>query len=162
MIMLWEIDKRAARFCGKDFLITCDVRNEMNGRRRLHEKKEVVNVVTASGKYGKPYMPRRFPAGMWEIYAVEETGNPVFAPFKIKTTAHQLVETWELDKGGGYDRKSGGLADDYGYFLHWSAGSNTTLGCGRVGSNTPYQVVLLAELIRASWQEGETVFLKVS
>jgi hypothetical protein len=161
MVMVWEIDNKKAFFCGREFDITCDVRNELNGRRRLHDKKEVVNVVTALGKYGQAYMPRRFPKGRWEITAVEETSAPVFAPFKIKTTAHQVVDTWLLDSGGGYDRKCG-KADDFGYYLHWCKGSKTTLGCGRVGLDTPYQVVVLAELIRSAWNEGETVFLEVS
>jgi hypothetical protein len=158
--MVWKIDGGNVLFCGKDFIVTCDVRNELNGRRRLHDKKEVVNVVTASGKYGAPYMPRRFPKGFWEITAIEETGNPVFAPFKIKTNAHQPVETWALDSEGGYDRKTGGVAEDYGYYLHWSKSSMTTLGCGRVGSSSPYQVALMVELIRAAWKDGEQVFLK--
>jgi hypothetical protein len=162
MKIVWETGKGVARFCGKEFYIACDVRNELNGKRRLHDKKEVVNVITASGKYGQPYMPRRFPRGLWEITAVEETAQPVFAPLKIKTNAHQSVDTWLLDSSGGYDRKSGGVADDYGYYLHWCKGSNTTLGCGRVGFDTPYQITFLAELIRAAWNEGETVFLEVN
>jgi hypothetical protein len=162
MRIVWDIEKGKAVFCGKDFIITSDVRNELNGRRRLHDKREVVNVVTAAGVYGKAYMPRRFPRGLWEVTAIEETDNRVFAPFKIKTNAHQIVDTWALDSSGGYDRKSGGTADDYGYYLHWCAGSKTTLGCGRVGSDTPRQVILLVELIRSAWKRGEQVFLTVS
>jgi hypothetical protein len=117
MKIVWDVEKGIAVFCGKEFIITSDVRNELNGRRRLHDKKEVVNVVTAAGKYGLPYMPRRFPKGQWEITAVEETAKPLFAPFKIKTNAHQIVDTWALDSSGGYDRKTGS-AGDYGYYLH--------------------------------------------
>jgi hypothetical protein len=160
MRIVWDVERGEARFCGREFIITCDVRNELNGRRRLHDRKEVVNAVTATGGYGLPYMPRRFPKGLWEITAVEETGKPVFAPLKIKTDARQIVDTWALDSSGGYDRKTG-TADDYGYCLHWCAGSKTTLGCGRVGGDTAYQVILLAELIRGAWKEGEKVLLEV-
>jgi hypothetical protein len=161
MRIVWDRDGGEARFCGKVFVITSDVRNELNGKRRLHDKQEVVNIVTAEGKYGEAYMPRPFPRGVWKITAVEESRNPVFAPYKIKTNAHQTVDVWTLDANGGYDKKSGKSAEDYGYYLHWSEFSRTTLGCGRVGNDTSYQVILLVELIKAAWNEKTAVLLEV-
>ena len=162
MKLIWNRDKGEARIeGGQVFRITCDVRNELNGRRRLHDRDDVVNTVRENGTWGHAYMPRPFPKGTWNITGVEKTAVPVFAPFKIKTNAHQKVELWNLDGHGGYDRASGVFAEDYGYHLHWSERSLTTLGCGRVGANTSSEVAALAALVSEALGRGEGVVLEV-
>jgi hypothetical protein len=159
--IIWAREAGTARFEGREFVITSDVRNELNGRRKLHDPEEVVNVVNADGTWGRAYMPRPFPRGLWKITGTEKTTRPVFAPVKIKTDAHQKVELWNLDRGGGYDRPSGIFADDWGYHLHWSEYSRTTLGCGRVGRNTSREVVILAEFVEGALKNGDEVTLEV-
>jgi hypothetical protein len=157
----WNRDAGKALCGGKEFVITSDVRNELNGRRRLHDPDEVKHIVTADGRWGDAYMPRPFPVGQWEVVGIEETSSPEFAPIKIKTNAHQKVERWNLDGRGGYEKASGVFVEDYGYHLHWSEHSKTTLGCGRVGTFHAREVVELAKMIQAAWRKGETVFLEV-
>jgi hypothetical protein len=106
-------------------------------------------------------MPRPFPKGNWIVLGFEKTSKADFAPVKIKTNAHQKVELWNLDGAGGYDRPSGIYEEDYGYHLHWSEHSKTTLGCGRVGEDSDREVLALLELLQAAWREHETVFLEV-
>jgi hypothetical protein len=161
MKLIWRRDKSEARLGDSVFTIRSEVRNELNGRRRLHDPDEVVNIVRENGTWGHAYMPRPFPLGVWKITGVEKTGVPVFAPVKIKTDAHQKVELWNLDGRGGYDRPSGVFAEDYGYHLHWSAASRTTLGCGRVGMDSAKEALALAALIEAARKNGEEVLLEV-
>jgi hypothetical protein len=142
------------------YVATCDVRNEQNGRRRLHELREVVRAVV-DGQYGPAYMPRPFPLGSWRVTAVEATTDPAYAPYKIRTDAHQMVETWALDAAGGYDHPTGEMVDDGGYHLHYAENSSTTLGCIRVGKHTPDQVNALARSIKAALDSGEAVTLEV-
>jgi len=106
-------------------------------------------------------MPRKFPRGLWRIVAIEDANVPDFAPIKIRTNAHQLVHAWALDAAGGYDHELPDLVDDWGYHLHWCAGSRSTLGCGRVGLDTDEQVRALAAIIRPALARGESVELNV-
>jgi hypothetical protein len=160
MKLIWNRDEGKARINGDAFTITSEVRNELNGRRRLHEKGEVVRTVL-NGRWGNPYMPRPFPRGAWNITDIRMSGDPEFAPLKIITDAFQTVEIWSLDENGGYDKPSGETTRDEGYYLHWSEGSMTTLGCGRVGTDTPEQVERLAGIIRNAWEHNESVTLEV-
>jgi hypothetical protein len=161
MKIIWRRDSGTAECGGKEFVITSIVRNELNGRRRLHEPGEVVNTVTKDGRWGQPYMPRPFPKGTWKITGVEKTGEPVFAPVKIRTDAHQKVELWNLDGRGGYDRPSGIFAEDWGYHLHWSENSKTTLGCGRVGTDAGSEALALARLVSGAMAAGGDAILEV-
>jgi hypothetical protein len=161
MRIIWRRDSGIAECGGKEFVITSITRNELNGRRRLHEPSEVVNIVTRGGRWGQAYMPRQFPTGTWKIVGVEKTSEPVFAPVKIKTDAHQNVELWNLDSHGGYDRPSGIFAEDWGYHLHWSENSKTTLGCGRVGTDTNREALELAGLVSDAMAAGKDVILEV-
>ena len=162
MRLVWKRDEGEA-WCegGRVFRITCHVRNEIDGGRRLHDPDDVVNTVREDGTWGAAYMPRPFPKGVWKITGVEKTAVPVFAPVKIKTDAHQRVEVWHLDELGGYKKPSGVFVEDYGYHLHWSEGSRTTLGCGRVGTNTSREVVMLAALVSEALGRGEGAVLEV-
>lgn len=162
MKIVWNRDENRLETGGIVFTVTNNVRNEIDPAnvRRLHDPREVRRAIV-NGRWADPYMPRKFPKGSWLIESVEDTTDPEFAPVKIKTNAHQMVETWTLDKAGGYDRPSGKKVDDSGYHLHWSTGSRTTLGCGRVGTDSPKQVLKLAKMIRAAMEAGESVTLEV-
>ena len=115
----------------KSFYCDSVVRNEINKERELHKKSDVVFTIPVS-RYNKslPYMPRRFPAGVWEITGFEFTDQKYFQPVKIFTTASQIVPIWALDTNGGYDHAAGNVQFDYGYWFHYWGG-RTTLGCGR-------------------------------
>jgi hypothetical protein len=108
--------------------ISCDVRNELNGRR---QKNEVVFTIPG----GLPYYPRQFPAGTWRVQDVRRRSDPYRRPFFIATTAHQLVEEWEIKDGQdgkpAYDRPTGKMVEDREYGLHHSA-SPTTTGCIKI------------------------------
>jgi len=162
MKIIWNRDENRLETGGIVFTVTNMVRNEIDPShvRRLHDPSEVRRAVV-NGQWGDPYMPRKFPKGTWQITAVEDTKDPEFAPVKIKTNAHQMVETWILDSAGGYARPSGKIVSDSGYHLHWSAESRTTLGCGRVGTDSPKQALKLAKMIRAAMAAGESVTLEV-
>ena len=161
MVITWDMKKKKAAFNNVHFDIASVVRNELNGRRRLHDKKEVVRVVNKERTWGSAYMPRPFPAGKWEVTGIHETIDRNFAPVKILTDAHQKVEVWALDKSGGYEKGTGEFVDDWGYYLHFAAASRTTLGCGRVGNDSDKQVRLLAKMIQEAWGNGELVYLDV-
>ncbi|MDR0538923.1 MAG: hypothetical protein LBG74_00245 [Spirochaetaceae bacterium] len=97
MKFIWERDRGIMRCVGVgvEFTVTCDVRNEVNDRRKLHNPDEVVHTVRADGTWGHAYMPRPFPKGEWKITEIEKTSKPVFAPVKIKTEFHpKLLENW--------------------------------------------------------------------
>lgn len=162
MTLVWLRDDNLLIVGSKRFTVTNRVRNEIDpdAVRNLHDPAEVRKAVV-NGQWGPPYMPRKFPKGIWNVTEIEETTVPDFAPLKIKTNAHQLVHAWALDAKGGYDHELPDLIDDSGYYLHWCQGSRSTLGCGRVGINNDEQVRELAEIIRGAWLLKEDVQLKV-
>jgi hypothetical protein len=108
--------------------VTCDVRNELNGRRLLTEKP--VYSEQSNGNAGVPYMPRKFPKGVWRILAVLPKTDPYEAPEFISTDAWQEVDEWTIEDSH-YGAKTGKKVKDYGYGLHFST-SPTTLGCGKI------------------------------
>ena len=130
---------------------SCNVRNELNGRRR---KNEVVYTYPSSGER-KPYYPRQFPSGIFLISGVEYTDDPEYKPVKIKTTASREVFTWKLDKEGNYFKPTDYIQEDTAYWLHYTK-SPTTLGCIRIGSER--EALELAELIE---EENKPVYLEV-
>lgn len=143
---------------GRDefFYVKSIVRNELNGRRALHKRSEVVRTMPEPGE---PYMPRPFPLGTWVVSKPELRSDEYKRPVYIPTNACQEVALWDLDDDGGYDHESIERVVDYGYGLHWSETSSTTLGCGRVA--TRKQVVRLAAIINLALTAGEEVLLEV-
>lgn len=160
MKLIWNRTKNDLSVGEVHFTVTNEVRNDLNKRRALHDPRQVVNTVV-NGRWGPPYMPQQFPAGTWKITAVEDTADPEFAPIKIRTDARQPVFVWALDDKGGYDHPTDTTVMDSGYHLHYAAGSRTTLGCGRVGTNSPEQVRKLASIIREAFKRGDAVELEV-
>ena len=146
MKITWDIDKGKLIAFGVSFDVTSDVRNELNGRRLLGDPKQVVRAIV-NGRYDDPYMPRQFPKGLWNITGIEISDEKDFWPVKILTDAKQWVHVWHLDKNGGYLQRSDKTVLDTGYYLHYSHWSLTTLGCGRVGKDSPSQIFTLAGLL---------------
>jgi hypothetical protein len=149
----FDLEKRKLSAFGVTFDVTSDVRNELNGRRPLGDPKQVVRAIV-NGQYGPPYMPRSFPQGLWNITGIEISDEKDFWPVKILTDARQLVHVWSLDKNGGYLQRSDKVVWDTAYYLHFSKWSVTTLGCGRVGKDSPSQIFTLAGLLYDELKHG--------
>lgn len=165
MKVIYDRDKSVLSFGEIIFNVTNIVRNEINpyAVRRLHDPLEVRYTVTAGREKGDPYMPRQFPLGSWEItgvewYAVSGFDKSEYGLVRIRTNAHQKVQTWTLDKKGGYDKPTGFYVEDYGYLFHFAPNSNTTLGCGRVA--TQEQANKFAQLCQDALHDGR-LFLEV-
>lgn len=164
MRIIWKRDDGLAEYNGKIIPITCDVRNELNGRRLLSEK-PCYNL-EADGKKGPPVMPRPFPKGIWIVVGVFPRKDPYLAPQFISTDAKDLVDEWtEVD--GHYGEKTGRQVWSYGYGLHNSR-SATTLGCGRIGGTLDGETEFstkerkeLAAAIMEEWRVGRGVILEV-
>ena len=110
----------------------CQVRNELNGERPLHDPDQVVYAETGN-RYDKiPYMPRRFPEGEWPIGTPREKPpeDEYLWPWYIPTDAWQMVKSWALDKIGGYQciDPFGKKVIDTAYGIHYHP-HRTTLGC---------------------------------
>lgn len=121
----------------------CIVRNELNGRRKLHDPSEVVYAMTENRYERDPYMPRTFPMGIYWIQPpVARPDNKYLAPYFIPTNATREVHIWHLDKKGGYAHETNKTVVDHGYGIHYST-SSTTLGCIRI-----YNELDLIKLVR--------------
>lgn len=106
---------------GRNIAYSCIVRNELNGERGGQD-------VTHSMPDGKPYMPRRFPKGVWTLGRPVKKTDPYTAPWFIPTDAWQNLPVWSIDEHGFYGKPTGEMIKDVGYGLHCST-SRTTLGC---------------------------------
>ena len=102
----------------------CEVRNELNGKRKNAQ-------VVYSMPDKKPYMPRVFPVGKWQIQWPIPKTDPYMAPYFLPTNAYQYCDVWITDARGYYVKPSGEQVKDIGYGLHFST-STTTLGCIRI------------------------------
>jgi len=139
----------------RDIQITCDVRNELNGRRKPHE-------IVVTLPQGRPYYPRTFPIGTWRIVDVKKRSDPYRAPFFIATDAWQLVEEWstaEVDGKLQYDRPTGKQVKDREYGLHCST-SPTTTGCIKIMLRS--DLALIIDAIYRAWRKKEVVYLEVT
>lgn len=136
------------------FQASCDVRNELNGRRKSHE-------VVRSIPDGLPVMPRPFPKGLWNI-GMPEARKPEqrdLWPFFIPTDAYLDMPVWEL-KDGQYYRPTGMVVRDRAYGLHHSVYA-TTLGCIRL--EYVDDVYKFCDMIRAELaSEGGAVRIEVT
>jgi hypothetical protein len=136
--------------------ISCNVRNELNHRRRADE-------VVLSMPSGKPYYPRQFPLGIWKVLEVRDRKNdPYRAPYFIATTAHQEVEVWSVIDGPNgksqYNVPTGEMTEDREYGLHCST-SPTTTGCIKIANLV--DLLELVNLIHNAEILHEKVFLEV-
>jgi hypothetical protein len=114
-----------------DIPASCVVRNELNGRRKLHDAAEVVYAMGHDPYTRIPVMPRTFPTGHWRVYKPRARVDRYLAPFYIPTDAEQYLPVWALDDHLGYAYPDDGMVLDIGYGLHFST-SPTTVGCIRI------------------------------
>jgi len=130
---------------------SCNVRNELNGNRRMNE-------IVRTMPNGKPYMPRIFPKGTWKVGLplVRETDE--LAPFFIPTNAHQLVQVWDT-RNGSYVAATNILDDDTAYGLHYSLYQNT-LGCIKIRNKK--DLLELVRVIKECYARKEEVYVIVS
>ena len=138
----------------------CQVRNELNGERPLHDPDQVVYAETGN-KYEKiPYMPRRFPEGMWTMGMPREkpVEDEYLWPWYVPTDAWQHVDEWILDDWPGYDYNKRIRVIDKAYGFHYSK-SRTTLGCIRVLSE--HEHCALVGMIFAQIYSGQTSNIEV-
>ena len=143
----------------RDIPADCDVRNEVNGRRRLHDPKQVRYAMTHDSKNTYPVMPRVMPSGEWKVsYPRERPDNKYLAPYYIPTDAEQYLEIWELDQDGGYAKATGKKVLDIGYGLHFST-SKTTVGCIRIFSKS--DLLWLVHQVNERLVTGNEVTLSV-
>ena len=133
---------------------SCKVRQELNGQRK---KDQVVYTVPAAG-HPKPYYPRQFPSGIFEILSIEKTDDPEYAPVKIKTNAIREVFTWDLNTKGDYWTPTGKTQVDTAYWLHYTD-SSTTLGCIRIDNKQ--DAIHLANIIEPVLDHDDNVYLEI-
>lgn len=128
------------------------VRNEDN---RWRKKDQVVRTM---GKQSVPYMPRKFPTGIWEVYRPQPRTDRYKAPYYIPTNATRRVFVWEVDKNG-YVRETEQVVVDEEYGMHHSKDSTTTLGCISIVKEN--ECLMLVEELNKVFDAGEKVYLEV-
>ena len=136
------------------FSASCNVRNELNGKRGKNEVQYTVPILG----HPKPYYPRAFPGGMFRITDIEYTKDPEYAPVKIKTTATREVFTWDLDRNGNYWKPTGKTQIDSAYWLHYTK-YKTTLGCIRIDDLN--DALPFAQILEPVLEHGEEILLEV-
>ena len=161
LVFTWkEIIIRNGTKVLEKFPATCIVRNEINGKRSTNQ----VIYTTPKTGHKKPYYPRTFPSGIFEITQIEWLTDlndiEKFGPVKIRTTATREVFTWDLDFYGHYWEPTGMIQKDYAYHIHHTHKYHTTHGCIR-GGDTEGQMILIAQMIEPSVVHGDIVRLEV-
>jgi hypothetical protein len=140
----------------KSYIATCDVRNEINGRRKHNQ---IVNTYPITSSLGrKPYMPRKFPTGLWKVKYPVWTSETDYAPVKIPTDALRRVLLWDVESGM-YTIPNGQHQDDAFYHLHFARDSKTTLGCIRINSEEDAREI--AKLVTWYMDKDQEVWLEV-
>ena len=140
---------------------SCNVRNELNGKRK---KNQVIYTVPLQGM-PKPYYPRQYPSGMHTITEIEWTKKgskryDQFGPVIIKTDATREIFTWDLDKEGNYWEPTGKTQIDSGYHIHHTHKYLTTYGCIR-GGNTESEMIHFARIVEPLLEHNDNVKLEV-
>ena len=134
---------------------SCDVRNELNNRRKMNQ---VVKTYPSEGSR-LPYFPRVFPLGVWKVKKPIWTDDPEYWPVKIPTTAVRNVFTWETEDGS-YNRISEIVQEDAFYHLHHAKNSRTTLGCIRIA--IPGDAATIAKSVERHMDALEDVYIEVT
>ena len=144
----------------KTFEISCNVRNYGNGLRLAHE-------VVFTVPDGRPYMPVRFPEGVWRFTGVlwqagaggeRRFDYGTYGPCKLLTNAFQWVPVWDLDGDGDYLKETDERVQDFGYWFHYSS-SGTTLGCVRFCRDG--DAVVVGRLVEGCLGRGEECVVEV-
>jgi len=150
-VIHWKKGSNELFAFGRVLACSCDVRNEVNGRRHADQ-------IVYSIPDKKPYQPRQFPKGTWRIFAPVERTDPYLAPWFIPCDAFQDLPVWEL-KDGKYHHATEEKTRDRGYGLHFST-SGTTLGCIKINSKD--DLVWLVGKIFGILSFGDEVTLEVT
>lgn len=129
MLLRYFIEEELLEFGQQNYKATCRVRNEINGKRG---PSQIVKTFPKAG-FRLPYMPRRFPTGVWEIQKPVWTDDIEFWPVKIPTNAVRKVLTWNTERNQ-YSEPLELVQEDAYYHLHFSRDSISTLGCIRLDS----------------------------
>jgi hypothetical protein len=148
--MHWRKGSHELYAFGRVIPCSCDVRNEVNGRR--HDDQ-----VARSIPDNQPYQPRTFPKGLWEVSKPLARENKALAPYFIPTDAWQELPVWEL-KNGRYYRATAEKVIDRAYGLHHSQ-FDTTLGCIKITNRD--DLLWLVDRINDHLAIGRKVFLEV-
>jgi len=123
MIIKADLNANKLYAWGRVIDISCKVRSEANGQRKLTES-PVLSIPDQ-----KPVMPRPFPVGVWDVFKPEPRDSPALAPFFIPTSAYQVLPVWSGQKS--YGAKTTETVIDRGYGLHFSTFFNT-IGCIKI------------------------------
>jgi hypothetical protein len=150
-LMHWKKGGNELFAFGRVIECSCDVRNEVNGRRHAHE-------VVYSIPDKKPCQPRQFPKGIWIIRKPLERTSKHLAPYFIPCDAYRDLPVWAL-KDGKYDHPTADTVRDWGYGLHFST-SSTTLGCIKIHSEA--NLLWLVDQIFEHIARDEIVTLEVT
>ena len=155
---------RAILAFGRSIPATCVVRNELNGWRKPNQ---VVRTIGQTIPNDKPYQPRPFPPGEWEITRVVDMGDDTeYWPEFIDTAAIQIVREWVL-KNDEYFAPAMRWITGRGYGIHHArhtkdgelVKSNTTLGCINIAD--PDDAEWLGGQIREALGMRQKVFVHV-
>jgi hypothetical protein len=146
----WRKGSHELEAFGRVIPCLCDVRNEINGRR--HDYQVVYSIPD-----DKPYQPRVFPVGVWQVAPPKEKTDPYMAPWFIPTNAMQKLPVWEL-KDKKYFKPTEQIIRDWGYGLHYST-SGTTLGCIKIINLEDLE--WLVQEIHIAFLEKKDIFLEV-
>jgi len=133
-IITISADRKTVNFTGTDFPGSCIIRT-----RRLHTPSDVFYSTNADGSKGQPAMPNQFPRGTWNVIRTHRPDNPDgdLGPIVVNSDAHQPLEIWALDAGGGYDHPTGKYVEDYGYEIHYdglASDGGYSVGCQHITS----------------------------
>lgn len=149
-IMHWRKGSHDLYAFGRVIQVSCDVRNEVNGRR--HETE-----IAKSLPDEHPYQPRQFPKGLWSVSRPLARESKWLAPFYIPTDAWREMPIWAIEDKR-YKAPTDKTTIDRGYGLHYSE-SPTTLGCIKIESRD--DLLWLVDQINNKLNAGLKVFLDV-
>jgi hypothetical protein len=131
-----------------------------NSEFRRNNSDRVIRAITPARTSGLPVSPRPFPCGAWKIIGIEawygDYNRAHFGEWKIRTTAEQYLDVWELDGRGCYNNPLGGKTIDTGYCLHYSD-FRTSVGCLVTSDKAAWADFLAA--IRAELKWGPVDFV---
>lgn len=151
MTLTWKQESSELWYNNIMIPCSCNVRNEMNGKRSMDE-------IVYTMPNHKPYMPRIFPKGTWEVGMPEERDTPELAPYFIPTNAFQMLPVWNT-QNNSYVSESAELDKDMAYGIHYSEYKNT-LGCIKVRNKADLEQ--LVKVIKSCIKKKEKVYVTVS
>jgi len=151
MNITWKQGSSELWYNGIMIPCSCNVRNELNGLRGMHE-------ITRTMPNGKPYMPRIFPIGTWKVGMPIPKYSAEMAPYFIPTNAFQVVPIWNTMLGS-YTSMSDEMDKDEAYGLHFSEYKNT-LGCIKIRNTV--DLIELVHVIQDCFKRKDEVYVIVS